>query len=88
MSSPSSAGKLVRRLGRGRVAVEGALPVGAGGGGGGVGVQGDVPALAVDGDEVVEAAEQGEVGEGVPAAVFAVDEVVDVAAGGARERAR
>jgi len=65
-----------------RVAVEGFGAVGADGGGGAVGVEGEVPAPSVDGDEVVEAAEQDEVGEGVAAAVFAVGDVVDFAAGG------
>ena len=62
--------------------MEGFGAVGADGGGCAVGVQGDVPAPAVDRDKVVEPAEQREVGEGVPAAVFPVHEVVDVAAGG------
>jgi hypothetical protein len=65
-----------------RVAVQGFAAVGASGGGGAVGVEGDVPAPAVDGDEVVEPAEQDQVGEGVPAAVFAMLQVVDVAGGG------
>ena len=69
--------------GRSSVAVEGALFVGAGGGGGAVGVQGEVPAPAVDGGEVVEGAEQDQVVQAGGAAVAAGSEVVGLAGGGA-----
>src|ERR1700681_525133 len=52
----------------GPVAVQGAFAVGAGGGGGAVGVEGDLPAPLVDGDEVVEGAEQDQVSQGGGAA--------------------
>src|SRR5580693_7670472 len=65
------------------VAVQGALFVGAGGGGGAVGVQGEVPAPAVDGGEVVEGAEQDQVGQAGRTALAAGLEVVGLAGGGA-----
>src|SRR5215510_11246173 len=65
-----------------RVAVQGLAAVGADRCCGAVGVEGELPAPAMYRNEVVEAAEQGEVGQGVPAAVFAVLDVVDFAAGG------
>src|SRR5215469_12985775 len=71
-----------------RVAVQGLGSVGADGGCCAVGVEGELPAPPVDGDEVVEPAEEGEVGQGVPAAVFAVLDVVDFAAGRGQVAAR
>jgi len=47
-----------------------------------------LPAPPVDRDQMVEPAEQGEVGQGVPAAAFAVLDVVDFAAGGGQVAAR
>ena len=50
--------------------------------GGAVGVEGELPALSVDADVVVELADQDEVAECGLAAVLLVSQVVDVAVGG------
>src|SRR5215472_13775619 len=68
---------------RGRcVAVQGALTVGAYCRGGAVGIEGELPAPSVDGDEVVEGAEQAAVGDGGVAAVGPSAQVVDVTGDG------
>src|SRR5215831_13164368 len=64
------------------VAVVGAPAVGAGGGGGAVGVQAQLPAPVVDGDQVVEGAQRDQVVQGGGAAVGAGDQVVDLAGAG------
>src|SRR5712691_12710897 len=61
---------------------------GVGHGGGAVRVEGDCPVPLVDDDEVVEGAEQDEVGEPGAATFAAGSGVVDVAAGGRLEAAR
>ena len=63
------------------VGVQGAA-VGCGSGAGAVGVAGDFPAPSVDRDEVVEPAEQAEVGQAGGAACGPRDQVVDLAGGG------
>jgi hypothetical protein len=57
------------------VAVQDLFAVGASGFGGAVGVEDELPALAVDADVVVELADQDEVVQGSLAAVFLVAQV-------------
>src|SRR5580658_6264705 len=64
------------------VAVQDLGAVGVPGGGGAVGVQDEGPAPAVDGDLVVEEAEQDAVCDAGGAAVGLVPDVVDLAGGG------
>jgi hypothetical protein len=71
------------RDGGGRsVAVQGAFSVGAGGGGRAVAVQGNGPAPSVDGNKVVEAAQEQEIGQRGRAAAGPGDYVVHLAARG------
>src|SRR6202035_6065092 len=65
------------------VAVRDALLARADGGDGAVGVQGEVPAPAVDGGEVVEGAEQDQVGQAGRTTLAAGPDVVGLAGGGA-----
>src|SRR5258708_39363313 len=65
-----------------RVGAECLGAVGADGGGGAVSLQGEGPGPPMYGNEMVEAAEQGQVPQGVPSAVFAGGDVVDLAPGG------
>jgi hypothetical protein len=58
------------------VAVQGPVAVGAGRGHGAVGVQDDAPAPPVDRDEVMEGAEECQVGQAGRAALGAGDDVV------------
>src|SRR5580658_9180551 len=64
------------------VAVQDLGAVGVPGGGGAVGVQDELPAPAVDGDLVVEEAEEDAVCDAGGAAVGLVADVVDLAGGG------
>src|SRR5580704_14493856 len=64
------------------VAVQDPVAVGAGHGHGGVRVEDDLPALAVDHDEVVERAQEGEVDQAGRAAFVAGPDVVRVTACG------
>src|SRR5215475_15279089 len=64
------------------VAVQGAAAVRAHRHGGAVGVEGELPAPSVDGNEVVEGTEKAAVGEGGGAVVGASLQVVDVAGDG------
>src|SRR5215470_1217520 len=84
--SPSVPG-LSGSEGGGCVAAED-LAVGSAGFGGAVGVQGELPAAAVDAHVVVELAQQDAVADAGVAAVFLVPEVVHVAPGGGAAAAR
>src|SRR6185437_9086682 len=74
-----------RALGRGgwrrAVAVVHPAPVGAAHGGGAVWVEGDGPAPGVDRDQMMEGAEQDQIGELGAAAAAAGRDVVDLASG-------